>query len=149
MKAITENQLHDFLINNRYSCKKYCLHNSRLLGITITVDPQIKFGIRKKYCLHNSTLLGITIKVHPPIKFGLRKGEHLFRQKVVIFPSFSSVIMNFFSPIGLISPIDPLHQKYQKPDIGSCQSTKIDTFLDQFDPTFSQIFPVTPIFSRF
>ena len=69
MKAITENQLHDFLINSRYSCKKYCLHNSTLLGITITV--------------------------HPRIKFGLRKGEHLFRQKVVIFP-ISSVIMNFF-----------------------------------------------------
>ena len=24
MKAITENQLHDFLINSIYSCKKYC-----------------------------------------------------------------------------------------------------------------------------
>ena len=79
MKAITENQLHDFLIYSRYSCKKYCLHNSTLLGITITVDPRIKFGIRKKYCLHNSTLLGITITVDPRIKFGLRKGEHLFR----------------------------------------------------------------------
>ena len=30
MKAITENQLHDFLINSRHSCKKYCLHNSTL-----------------------------------------------------------------------------------------------------------------------
>ena len=38
----------------------------------------------------------------------------LFRQKVVIFPSFSSVIMNFFSLVGLISSIDSLHQKYQK-----------------------------------
>ena len=27
MKAITENQLHDFLINSRHSCKEYCLHN--------------------------------------------------------------------------------------------------------------------------
>ena len=55
----------------------------------------------------------------------------LFRQKVVIFPSFSSVVMNFFSPIGLVSCIDPLHQKLAKPDAGSCQSTKIDTFLGQ------------------
>ena len=30
MKGITENQLHDFLINSRHSCKKYCLHNSTL-----------------------------------------------------------------------------------------------------------------------
>ena len=28
MKAITENQLHDFLINSRHSGKKYYLHNS-------------------------------------------------------------------------------------------------------------------------
>ena len=24
LKAISENQLHDFLINSRHSCKKYC-----------------------------------------------------------------------------------------------------------------------------
>ena len=30
MKAIAENQLHDFLINSRHSWKKYCLHNSTL-----------------------------------------------------------------------------------------------------------------------
>ena len=30
MKAITEHQLHDVLINSRHSCKKYCLHNSTL-----------------------------------------------------------------------------------------------------------------------
>ena len=69
MKAITENRLHDFLINSRHSRKKYCLHNSTLLGITITLDPRIKFGLRKGDC---------------------------FVKKVVIFPSFSSVIMNFF-----------------------------------------------------
>ena len=87
MKAITENQLHDSLINSRHSCKKYCLHNSTLWGITITVDIWIKFGFRK--------------------------GE-LLRQKVVISPSFSSVNMNLFSPIGQISLIDPLHQKIAK-----------------------------------
>ena len=38
----------------------------------------------------------------------------LFRQKHVIFPSFSLVTMNFFSPVGLISFIDPLHQKLAK-----------------------------------
>ena len=26
----TENQLYDFLINSRHSCKKYCLHNFTL-----------------------------------------------------------------------------------------------------------------------
>ena len=30
MKAITENQLHNFLINSRHSCKKYCLHKCTL-----------------------------------------------------------------------------------------------------------------------
>ena len=30
MKAITENQLHDFLINSRHSWKKYCLHSFTL-----------------------------------------------------------------------------------------------------------------------
>ena len=88
MKAITENPLHDFLINSRYSSKKYCSHNSTLLGITITVDPRIKFG---------------------PAQEG-----RLFRQKVVFFASFSSMIMNFFSPIGLISLVDSLHQKISK-----------------------------------
>ena len=76
----------------------------------------------------------------------------LFRQKVVIFPSFSSVIMNFFSPIGLISPIDPLPQKYQKNDTGSCQSTKIDILsvrsLKSSTATFSQIFSVSTIFFK-
>ena len=46
-------------------------------------------------------------------KIGAQEGR-LFGQKVVIFPSFSSVIMNFFSPIGLVSFIDPLHQKLAK-----------------------------------
>ena len=53
----------------------------------------------------------------------------LFHQKVVIFPSFSLVIMIFFLSIGLISLIGPLHRKYHKPDTRSYQSTKIDTFL--------------------
>ena len=30
VKAITENQLHDFLIDSKHSCKKYCLHNCTL-----------------------------------------------------------------------------------------------------------------------
>ena len=38
----------------------------------------------------------------------------LFRQNVVTFPTFSPVIMNFFSPIRLVSFIDPLHQKLAK-----------------------------------
>ena len=38
----------------------------------------------------------------------------LFRQKDVILLSFSSVTMNFFSPVGLILFIDPHHQKIAK-----------------------------------
>ena len=38
MKAITENQLHDFLINSRPHCKKCYLHNSTLSGITDNVE---------------------------------------------------------------------------------------------------------------
>ena len=40
--------------------------------------------------------------------------SRLFYQKVVIFLSFSSVIMNFSLPIELISFIDPRHQKIAK-----------------------------------
>ena len=87
MKAITENQLHDFLINSRHSCKKYCLHNSTLWGITITVDPWIKFG--------------------------LRKGDR-FIKKLSFFRVFLRWSWTFFSPIGLVSFIDPLHQKLAK-----------------------------------
>ena len=50
MKAITENQWHDFLINSKHSCKKYCLHNCTLCGITITIYSRIKFGFRKGDC---------------------------------------------------------------------------------------------------
>ena len=48
MKPINENQLDDFLI--KHSCKKYCLHNCTLWGITITVDPRIKFDLKKGDC---------------------------------------------------------------------------------------------------
>ena len=54
--------------------------------------------------------------------------ERLFLQKGVIFPSFSSVTMKFFLTNQTNFFIDPLHQKKQKPDVGSCQSTKIDNF---------------------
>ena len=50
MKTITENRLHDYLIDSRHSCRKHCLHNSTLWGITITADPRIKFGLRKGDC---------------------------------------------------------------------------------------------------
>ena len=52
---------HDFLINSRHSCKKYCLHNSTLWGIAITVDPRIILG----------------------------SGRGIVWSKAVIFPSFS------------------------------------------------------------
>ena len=126
MKATTENQLHDFLINCRHSCKKYCVHNCALRGITITVDP--------------------------PIKFGVQEGR-LFLQKGVIFPSSSSVTMNFFSPIRLIFFIDPLHQKESKSlMLEVAKVLKFELFsvrsLKSWTPSFSQIFPVTPVFFK-
>ena len=50
IKASTENQLHDFLINSRHSHENYCLHNCTLWGITVTIDPLIKFGLRVGDC---------------------------------------------------------------------------------------------------
>ena len=126
MKAITENQLHDFLINSRHSCKKYCLYNSTLWGISITVDPGIKVGLRK---------------------------GRLFRQKVVIFLSFSSVITIFFltnrtsfvywssSPKASKSLMLEV-AKVLKLTLFSVRSLKSLT------PAFSQIFQVTPIFFK-
>ena len=38
MKEITENQLHDFLINSRHSCKKHCLHNSKICFSSLDVS---------------------------------------------------------------------------------------------------------------
>ena len=57
--------------------------------------------------------------------------DRFFHRKDAIFPSFSSVTMTFVSPIRLISFVDPLHQKIAKPDVGSCQSSRIDTFLGE------------------
>ena len=66
MKAITENQLHDFLINSGHSCKKYCLHNSTLRGITITVDPRIKGPVKliELVKIAHSFLLSLSDQFH-------------------------------------------------------------------------------------
>ena len=86
-KQLLKINLHDFLTNSRDSCKKYCLHNCTLWGIATIVDPRIKFGLRKGDC---------------------------FVKKM----SFSRVFLRwswiFFSPIGLVSFIDPLYQKVAK-----------------------------------
>ena len=126
MKAITENQLHDFLINNRHSCKKYCLHNSTLWGIKITVDPRIKFGLRKRDC---------------------------FVKKVVIFPSFSSVIMNFFltnRTSFVCWSSSPKTSKSLMLEVAKVLKLTLFSvrFLKSLTPAFSQIFPVTPIFFK-
>ena len=68
-KAIIQNQLHDFQINSIHSCKKHCLHNCTSWGIAITVDPRIKFGLRKGDC---------------------------FVEKMSCSPIFFAVTMNFF-----------------------------------------------------
>ena len=82
-----EKSIARFLINSRHSCKKYCLHNFTLWGITITVDPRIKFGLRKGDCF---------VK-----KLSFSR----------VFPRWSWI---FFSSIGLVSFVDPLHQKLAK-----------------------------------
>ena len=79
--------------------------------------------------------------------------RRLLHQKVVIFPSFSSVIMNFFSPIGLISFIDSLHQKNSKSlvlEVAKVLKLTLFSvrFLKSLTPAFSQIFPVPPIFFK-
>ena len=66
----------------------------------------------------------------PRIKFGLRNGDCFIKR--CHFLSFSSVAMIFFltSRANFVYWAS-LPKKKQKPDVGSCQSTKIDTFLDQ------------------
>ena len=87
MKAITENQLHDFVINSRHSCKKYWLHSCTFWEITITVDRRIKFRLRKGDC----------------------SWKRCFFSRVSLrWP------WNLFSSIRLISFIDPLYQKASK-----------------------------------
>ena len=126
MKAITENQLHDFLINSRCSCQKYCLHKSTLWGITIIVDPRIKFGLRKGDC---------------------------FVKKLSFSRAFLRWPWIFFSPIGLALFIDPLHQKNSKSlMLEAAKVLKLTLFfvksLKSLTPAFSQIFPVTPFFFK-
>ena len=77
----------------------------------------------------------------------------LFRQKVVIVLSFSSVIMIFFSLIGLISFIDQSSPKNSKSLMLEVDKVpKLTLFsvrsLKSLSPAFSQIFPVTPIFFK-
>ena len=79
MKGITENQLHDFLINSKHILQEMLF---------------AQFHIMRNYNYHKSL-----------DKIWAQEGR-LFRQKIDIFPSFSLVIMNFFSPSELISFID-------------------------------------------
>ena len=63
------------------------------------------------------------------------------------------MIMNFFSPIGLVSFIDPLHQKTSKSlMLEVAKVLKLTLFsvrsLKSLTPAFSQIFPVTPMFFK-
>ena len=123
MKAITGDKLHDFLINSRYSCKKYCLHNSTLLGITITVDPRIKFGLRKGDCY----------------------------VKKLSFPKFFFGDHEFFSHrLGLIRLLILFTKNIKSMILEAAKVLKLILFsvrsLKSSTPTFSQIFPVTPTF---
>ena len=123
MKAITENQLHDFLINSRHSCKKYCLHNSTLWGITITVHPRIKFGLRKGDCF------------------------------IKMLSFFSSVIMNFFltnRTSFVYWSSSPKTSKSLMLEVAKVLKLTLFSVrsLKSLTPAFSQIFPVTPIFFK-
>ena len=120
MKTITENQLHDFPINSRHSCKKYCLHNSTLWGITITADPRIKFGLRKGDCFVKSCLF-------PEFFFG---DHELFSTSFVYWSSSPKTSKSLMLEVA----------KVLKLTLYSVRSLKSLT------PAFSQIFPVTPIF---
>ena len=125
MKAITENQLHDFLINSRHSYKKYFLHNSTLWGITITVDPRIKFGLRKGDCFVKSC--------HFPEFFF---GDHeFFLTNRTSFGYWSSSPKTSKSLMLEVA-------KVLKLTLFSVRSLKSLT------PAFSQIFPVTLIFFK-
>ena len=76
----------------------------------------------------------------------------LFRQKIVIFPRFSSVILIFFSLTELILFIDPLHQKNSSLMLEVAKVLKLTLFsvrsLKTLTPLFSQIFPMTPVFVK-
>ena len=60
--------------------------------------------------------------------------------------------MNFFSPIGLISFIDPLHKNSKSLMLEVTCVLKLTLFsvrsLKSLTSAFSQIFPVTPIFFK-
>ena len=119
MKVITENQLHDYLINSRYSCKKYCSHN---------------------YIHRRSS-----------DKIWAQEGR-MSCQKDVTFPNFCSVTMNFFLT-------NRTNFVYLSCSLESSKSLMLEVVkvlkltlfslrsLKSFTPAFSQIFPVTPIFS--
>ena len=120
MKATTENQLHDFLISCGHSCKKYCVHNWALWGITITVDPPIKFELKKGDCFFKKVLFSRVFPRWPWFFFLTDQTNFLY---------WSS------------SP-----KRKQKPDVGSCQSTKIDNF-SRSDP-LKVWQPLSPRFFR-
>ena len=126
MKVITENQLHDFLINSRHSCKKYCLHNSTIM---------------RNYNHRTSS-----------DKIWAQEGR-LFRQKVVIFPSFSSVIMNFFltnQTSFVYWSSSPKTSKSLMLEVAKVLKLTLFSIrsLKSLTPAFSQIFLVTPIFFK-
>ena len=79
--------------------------------------------------------------------------ERLFRQKVVIFPSFSSVIMNFFltnRTSFVYWSSSPKNSKSLMLEVAKVLKLTLFSVrsLKSLTPAFSQIFPVTPIFFK-
>ena len=92
------------------------------------------------------------ITVDLRIKFGLRKGN-CFVKKVIIFLSFSSVIMSFFLTNRTSFVYQSSSPKTSKSlMLEVAKVLKLTLFsvrsLKSLTPAFSQIFPVTPIFFK-
>ena len=123
MKAITENQLHNFLINSRDSYKKCCLHSCTLWGITITIDPLIKFWLRKGDCFVKKL----------SFSFVFLRWSWIFFTNRTDFIYWSTSPKNSRNLMLEVANLLKL-------TLFSVRSLKTLT------PAFSQIFPVTPIF---
>ena len=125
VKAITENQMHNFPINGRHSHKKYCSHSGTLWGITITVDPRIKLGLSMGDCFVKKLSF-------PAFLFG---DHEFFFTNQTNFVCWSTSPKN--SKILMLEVANVI-----KLTLFSVRSLKTLT------PAFSQTFPVTPMFFK-
>ena len=98
IKAGTECQLHDFLINSRHPHEKYCFRNCTLRGITITVGPRIKFGLKVIGIRPIAPVLNtgpIKVSEHEMLSFSVRK-EIIKHDNGLVVILLSEVVENEF-----------------------------------------------------